>query len=63
MVSSQMSREVEAADDGKFEFFQPDPGEYVILVLQPGRLLGAQRLVISLPTPPSVEINVAASTP
>jgi hypothetical protein len=59
-VSRYESREVEPDPDGNFEFYQPAPGEYVVLVLQPGRLVAAQHLVVSFPAAPSIEIDVSS---
>ena len=56
-------REVEVGADGSFEIYAPNPGEYVILVLQQGRMLASQYVVIRgrpIPPPP---ITIRVGTP
>ena len=60
-VASNTLREVEVGIDGSFELYHPEPGQYVLLVLQTGRLLAAQYLTVTLASPPSVEIKIPAS--
>ncbi len=62
-VASNTIREVALNSDGRFEFYHPDPGEYILLVLQPGRLLAARHIVVSPAASPSIEVNLAASAP
>jgi len=58
-ITTNVAREVNVTAEGMFEFYSPWPDSYVLLVLQPGRMLAARYLVVTgRLTPTAIEIDL-----